>query len=223
MRFAAVAVVVAAVVLVCFLGPASALDLEETPTLERTHEGVPPIAQRVPAEPLIVDVEAKGRATGIHGGDLETLIGRAKDVRLINVWGYARLVGYDEDYALVPDIVREMEVEEGRIFTFHLRVGHRWSDGEPFTTEDFRYYFEDVLSDTELTPTPPPFMLAGGELPTFEAVDETTVRYSWAAPNPLFLPSLAQARPPFIYRPAHYLRAFNPKYGDGDEIAPPRA
>ena len=219
MRFAAVAVVVAAVVLVCFLGPASALDLEETPTLERTHEGLPPIAERVPAEPLVVDVEAKGRATGIHGGDLETLIGRAKDVRLINVWGYARLVGYDEDYALVPDILREMEVEEGRIFTFHLREGHRWSDGEPFTTEDFRYYFEDVLSNTELTPTPPPFMLAGGKLPTFETVDETTVRYSWDAPNPLFLPSLAQARPPFIYRPAHYLRAFNPKYGDGDEIA----
>ena len=29
--------------------------------------------------------------------------------------------------------------EEGRIFTFKLREGHKWSDGEPFTSEAFRY------------------------------------------------------------------------------------
>jgi len=195
------------------------LTLVETPTLSRTHDALPPVAERVPAEPLVVDLAAKGRTEGVHGGDLDTIIGRTRDARLINVWGYARLVGYDEDFTLVPDILHDVEEEEGRVFTLHLREGHRWSDGTPFTAEDFRYYFEDIATNTELTPTPPPFLVAGDSLPTFEVVDETTVRYSWDVPNPRFLPTLAQARPPFIYRPAHYLKQFNPKYGDEAEIA----
>ena len=50
-------------------------------------------------------------------------------------------------------------------------------------------------------------------------IDETTLRLTWDAPNPLFLPALAAARPPFIYRPAHYLKQFHEKYGDPEEIA----
>ena len=105
----------------------------ETPTLAHTHKDLPPVAERVPQEPLILDLEEMGRSIGHHGGDIHTLIGRAKDVRLINVWGYARLVGYDQNLALAPDILKGVDVEEGRIFTFHLRKGHKWSDGHPFT------------------------------------------------------------------------------------------
>lgn len=202
-----------------FAQQAARPELMETPTLSRTHTDLPPVAERVPDEPLVVDLSAKGREDGVHGGDLMTLIGRLKDVRLINVWGYARLVGYDESFELKPDLLRAVDEEEGRIFTLHLRRGHRWSDGEPLTAEDFRYYFEDILTNTELTPTPDPFMLAGAELPAFEVIDDVTVRYTWDAPNPRFLPTLAQARPPFIYRPAHYLKQFNPKSGDAEEIA----
>jgi peptide/nickel transport system substrate-binding protein len=197
---------------------AQEVSLVETPTLSRTHEDLPPISERVPAEPLVVDLSAKGRTEGVHGGDLATIIGRVKDIRLINVWGYARLVGYDEEFNLQPDILRDVEVEDGRIFTLRLREGHKWSDGAPFTAEDFRYYFEDIATNPDLNPTPPPFLLSDEKLPEFEVVDETTVRYAWDAPNPRFLPTLAQARPPFIYRPAHYLKQFNPKYGDPEEI-----
>ncbi|WP_226577932.1 ABC transporter substrate-binding protein [Acuticoccus sediminis] len=206
------------VVLAALPVSAQTVQLVETETLSRTHTGLPPVAERVPEEPYIVDLAAKGRKVGKHGGDLKTMIGRSKDVRLINVWGYARLVGYDEQYQLKPDILRAVDEEEGRVFTLHLRKGHKWSNGEPFTSEDFRYWFEDILTNTELTPTPSPFMLVDGKLPTFEVVDETTVRFAWDKPNPNFLPSLAQARPPFIYRPAHYLKQFNPKYGDPEKI-----
>lgn len=218
MRFAR-AVAAAALVLAGAAAAAAQPALVETPTLSRTHSGLPPVEERVPEVPLVVDLEAKGRTVGTHGGDLDTLIGRAKDIRLINVWGYARLVGYDADFTLQPDILRAVDVVEGRIFTFSLRPGHKWSDGAPFTAEDFRYYFEDTLLQSELTPTPPPFMLVGGKLPKFEVIDDLTVRYTWDEPNPRFLPTLAQARPPFIYRPAHYLKSFNPKYGDADAIA----
>ncbi|MHA7773634.1 ABC transporter substrate-binding protein [Roseibium sp. M-1] len=198
-------------------GPAAALELKETPGLDPS---LPPVAERVPEEPLVVDMEAKGRTTGKHGGTIDTLIGRAKDVRLINVWGYARLVGYNEKLELVPDLLANVEVEDGRIFTLHTRKGHKWSDGKPFTSEDIRYYFEDVVSNEALTPSGlPPFLLSNGKGPKFEVLDETTVRFTWEDPNPLFLPELAKSRPPFIYRPAHYLKQFHEKYGEPDFIA----
>ncbi|SHL66362.1 ABC transporter substrate-binding protein [Roseibium suaedae] len=196
--------------------PALALDLKETPGIDSS---LPPVSERVPAEPLIVDMAARGRTTGTPGGTLDTLIGRAKDVRLINVWGYARLVGYNEKLELVPDILEAFEVEEGRIFTLHTRKGHKWSDGQPFGAEDLRYYFEDVAMNEELNPAGlPPFLMVDGKGPKFEMLDETTVRYTWDKPNPLFLPELAKSSPPFIYRPAHYLKQFHAKFGKPEFI-----
>ncbi|MEP2707234.1 MAG: ABC transporter substrate-binding protein [Roseibium sp.] len=197
-------------------GPLAALELKETPGLDPI---LPSVSERLPSEPLIVDLEAKGRTVGRHGGTLDTLIGRAKDVRLINVWGYARLVGYNGELELVPDILQDVEVEDGRVFTLHTREGHKWSDGHPFGAEDIRYYFEDIVSNEKLTPSGlPPFLLVDGKGPEFEVIDDTTVRFTWEKPNPLFLPELAKSRSPFIYRPAHYLKQFHEKYGDADYI-----
>ncbi|WP_084175124.1 ABC transporter substrate-binding protein [Afifella pfennigii] len=196
--------------------------LMETETLAATHDvaALPPVAERVPEEPLLYDDFPEGGGPGRHGGELRTIVTRTKDVRLANVWGYARLVIFDRDLQLKPDILKAVEVEEGRIFTLRLRRGHKWSDGEPFTAEDFRYYFEDIASNRELTPGGlPRFLLVGGEGPRFEVLDELTVRYSWDAPNPGFLANLARARPPFIYRPAHYLKRWHQRYGDPDFIA----
>ncbi|WMS41658.1 ABC transporter substrate-binding protein [Acuticoccus sp. MNP-M23] len=218
-RTALVALIAMAGVSSAFAQSGDVPQMQEIPTLANTHEGLPPVAERIPLQPLVVDLAAEGRSEGVYGGDLRTMIGRSKDVRLINVWGYARLVGFDKEFMLVPDILEDVEEEDGRVFTFHLREGHKWSDGAPFTAEDFRYYFDEVATNTELSPTPPPFLLSGNMLPDFEVLDEVTVRYTFAEPNPRFLPTLAQASPPFIYRPSHYLKQFNPKYGDEAKIA----
>src|SRR5690606_11538614 len=122
--------------------PASALEMRETPFLaDRVGNDLPPVAERIPAEPLVVDLEASGRKIGKPGGTIETMIGRSRDVRLINVWGYARLVGWNEEFELVPDILESVEVEGDQVFTLHLRKGHKWSDGHPFTAEDFRFFY----------------------------------------------------------------------------------
>lgn len=176
---------------------------------------VSPAAAAPPDEPLVVDLPGKGRETGVRGGTLRMFITRPRDVRYMVVYGYARLVGYDEAYRLQPDILRAVDVEGERIFTFHLRRGHRWSDGAAFTTEDFRYYWEDVATNPDLSPGGiPDFMLVDGAGPAVTVVDPVTIRYEWAAPNPRFLTALAGARDPFIYRPAHYLKAFHAKYTD---------
>ena len=170
---------------------------------------LPPVQKRLPAQPLVVKVENPGK----HGGTLNSLVGRSRDTRLLVVYGYARLVGYDTKLELVPDMLEAFEVKEGRIFTLKLRKGHRWSDGQPFTAEDFRYYWEDVANNKELSPSgPPKDMMVDGEAPKFEVLSETAVRYTWAKPNPQFLPRQAGASPLFIYRPAHYLKKLHKKY-----------
>ncbi|MCB2101466.1 MAG: ABC transporter substrate-binding protein [Rhodobacterales bacterium] len=172
---------------------------------------LPPMAQRLPAEPSVAHLAKPGR----YGGTLRLLMGRSKDTRMMVVYGYARLVGYDTHFDLVPDILADVQVEDGRIFTLKLRKGHKWSDGHPFTSEDFRYFWEDVANDPDLSPTGvPAYLRVNGKPPTFEVIDETTVRYAWEDPNPLFLPLLAGARPTYIYMPAHYLKPFHKKYVD---------
>ncbi len=179
---------------------------------------LPPAGERLPEVPLLVTM-GEGLTEGAYGGTLRTLIGRARDIRLMSVYGYARLMGYTPDLELVPDILLAVDVIDDRVYTLHLRPGHKWSDGAPFTTEDFRYWWEDIANNQELSPAGPPAeLLVDGEAPTVEVIDEVTIRYSWAQPNPAFLDALARARPVFIYAPAHYLRAFHAVYGDAATI-----
>src|SRR5580704_7458964 len=192
--------------------------LQETPFFaDAVKDGkLPPVLQRIPSEPALAELETLGKP----GGDMRMLMASAKDTRLMVVYGYARLVAYTPGLAIVPDMLLAVDVEEGRIFTLHLRPGHKWSDGQPFTSEDFRYWFVDVAGNTELSSGGLPLaLLAGGEPPTFEVIDETTIRYTWSKPNPLFLPALAGPDPMFIYAPAHYLKQFHEKYADPTKLA----
>jgi len=182
---------------------------------------LPPIAKRLPETPLLAKLGA-GQEPGQYGGSLSMLIGRSRDVRMMVVYGYARLVGYDTNFNIVPDILESIEAKGERAFTMKLRKGHRWSDGQPFTTDDFRYFWDDVANNKELSPTGPPSdLLVGGEAPKVEFIDKQTVRYSWTKPNPEFLPRMAGASPLFIFRPAHYLKKFHRKYNPkaGEEKA----
>jgi peptide/nickel transport system substrate-binding protein len=161
-----------------------------------------------PATPLVAD-----NAPGKKGGTLRVLLPKEKDIRLLNVWGYARLVGWTPSLTLKPDIAQSVAVEQDRKFTIKLRKGHLWSDGAPFTAEDFRYFWDDVANNKELTPAGVPVeLLNNGAPPKVSFPDAQTIVYEYASPNPNFLASLAKAREPFIYRPAHYLKKFHAKY-----------
>ena len=203
------------------LQPGYALDLIETPGLVSSvaSGALAPVQQRVPEIPQVVEFRDE-LTPGEHGGELRLLMGKQKDIRQMVVYGYARLVGYNTNLDLVADILQKIDVVEGRQFTLHLRKGHRWSDGHPFTSEDFRYYWEDVANDPELGKDGPPRnLLVDGEAPLVEFLDDYTVRYSWSQANPYFLPALAGPRPLYIYKPAHYLKQFHRRYQSEERIA----
>jgi peptide/nickel transport system substrate-binding protein len=217
--WARIAIAVAAFACTAALSPAAPAQplpaLVETEMLKADVSAgkLPPLGQRLPSTPLISEYDKHILKAGKQGGTLKLLIARARDVRMLYVYGYARLVAYDRDLKIVPDILESIEVEDNKVFTLKLRKGHRWSDGHPFSSEDFRYFWEDVANNKTLSPAGPPSdLLVEGEAPKFELIDATTVRYSWSKPHPDFLPRLAAASPLLIYRPAHYLKPFHEKY-----------
>jgi len=200
----------------------------DTPTLTETpmfaaqvaSGALPPVDKRVPSRPSIVSHFSGNDGPGKPGGDVNMLIANARDTRLMTLYCNARLIVYDDKFRLQPDILDSYEIKEGRIFTLKLRVGHKWSDGEPFTTEDFRYFWEDIANNKELSASGPSVeMLVDGKQPLVEVIDETTIRYSWDKPNPYFIESQARAAPLFLFRPAHYLKKFHGKYTSAEEIA----
>lgn len=204
----------------CLLSPnfASAADRDLEPEFlsdQLRARSLPPLVKRLPTRPRIIGLKEMGRAPGRYGGTIRTIIGSAKDIRFMTIYGYARLVGYDEKLTLQPDILEAFQEENDTVFTFTIREGHRWSDGSLLTVDDFRYWWEDVLLNKDLTPGGGSLDLrVNGKLPRFEVVDNLTVRYSWDAPNPNFLPSLAAPQPLAIHGPSAYLKQFHKKYQD---------
>lgn len=188
----------------------------EAPMLaERVAAGeLPSVDERLPSQPVVVQPL---EAVGEYGGELAgpstnpTCCGwDALEMRL------QKLLTIDTDLTtIIPNIAQAFEISDDQTtYTIHLREGHKWSDGEPFTTEDFRFYFEDVLGNADLSPVPGGPWAVGGELPEFEVIDETTVRYTYAEPYPSLVVALGSEVGNRGFRPAHYFKQFHIDYND---------
>jgi peptide/nickel transport system substrate-binding protein len=208
------------VALVLCVLPAMAGYVEPDSLKDKVAKGeLPPVDQRLPSEPLKVTIEGEGKAVGQYGGTARILIGGQRNISLMTVYGYTRLVRYDDKLQLQPDLLKSFDVQDGRVFTFHLRPGLKWSDGEPVTTEDFRYALEDVQLNEDLSKVISPNLLVDGKPPKFEIVDDQTLRYSWDAPNPDFLPQIAAPQSLSLVMPSKYLKQFHKKYQSEDKLA----
>ena len=194
----------------------------EAPILQAAVDAgsLPAMADRLPRNPRVMNLAAMGRQVGTPGGTLRTIIGGQRDIRLVPIYSYARLVGYDDRLNIVPDILASVEVDGARTYTLQLREGHRWSDGAPFTADDFRYMWDDVINNEAILRGGPPVDLkADGVVATFEVLDPLTVRYSWPTPNPDFLNKLAAPGPLLLALPAHYMRQFHARHQTPEKLA----
>ena len=113
------------------------------------------------------------------------------------VYGYARLVGYDDELHARPGHPRELR-ERGRAASSPstLRPGHKWSDGQPFTAEDFRYLLGGRRQQRSCRRSACRRRCSStASRRRSRSSTRPTVRYTWDEPNPLFLPALAGAAP----------------------------
>lgn len=192
---------------------------------------LPPVQQRVPQEPLVVKpVHGIGRyggtwRRGFTGpGDSENG-NRIVSADKILFWDYTGT-------RIVPCVARAWRAsDDGRQVVIHLRRGHRWSDGHPFTADDFVFWYEDIYLNRDLVPTPHPDFMIGGRSGVVKKLDAHTVAFEFPEPNYLFVDILAGStamgggqalwqhagRVMGAYAPAHYLRQFHPKYVGREE------
>ncbi|UUP16462.1 ABC transporter substrate-binding protein [Nitratireductor thuwali] len=175
---------------------------------------LPPVAERVGDEPEVVEPL---NAIGTYGGDLRIgLRGSSDHNHILRVIGPQGLVRWDPEYTeIVPNVAERFEVEDdGRVFTFYLRDGMKWSDGKPFTADDVLFNINDLVLNEEFAPTPPRYT-SGGEPLQVEKVDDYTVRFTFKEPYGDFLAELASplGQHPVLYA-KHYCSQFHPSFND---------
>jgi peptide/nickel transport system substrate-binding protein len=180
---------------------------------------LPPVADRLPAEPLVIEPVAE---IGTYGGTLDGLA-RANEAGTADMLSvrHVNLVRLSPDLrTIMPNIAKSFSFNEDFTeLTFELREGHRWSNGEPFTSEDVRFWLEDLQGNADLAGDLRPEFIIGGEPIEIDVIDDTTFRFVFAAPAPNFLMTLATAYwQPF--QPDEFLKPFHPDYSaDADDTA----
>lgn len=188
---------------------------------------LPPVEERLPEEPLVIPpVERIGK----YGGTWRRAFTGPADGQNIDRLQHDHVLYYDLDgTTLMPHIAKSWEVKDGgRVFELKLRKGMKWSDGHPFTADDFEFAHNELILNDDLVPVKPPWLRPGGKLGKFKKVDETTIRYEFAEPY-YILPRLygtaavagqsaAGAWQTCVYAPGHYLKQFHPDYASKENL-----
>jgi peptide/nickel transport system substrate-binding protein len=197
------------------LEPAWAVDYKQAPTLdERVKAGkLPPVAERLPEHPY---VETMVDGVGKYGGTLRTtILANGDQYNLTRTIANELLVRWDPEWKkIVPSLAEEYKVsDDATSYTFRLRKGLKWSDGQPFTADDIMFWYEDVFMNNALSPAKNPTFTVAGKPVKVTKIDDLTVEFKFESPYGLFLQQLAygQGHLPVIY-PKHYLKQFHEKY-----------
>ena len=183
---------------------------------------LPPVNQRLPRNPLLIQPVER---PGVYGGTWRMGLKRVKDTGL-----FARTISYDDLVAwdpawthVVPNVAERFAVNaDATEFTFYLREGLRWSDGEPFTAADILFYFEIAPLYEFGVEVLPGWLMPGDEPASIDSPDSYTVTLRFAAPYGLFLQHLAHPSRKLAHVPRHALeklhRDYNPQ-AEADALA----
>ncbi len=116
---------------------------------------------------------------------------------------YSRLVMFDSEATLHPDLAERWEVSpDGRRYTFHLRRGVRWHDGRPFQAADVKWTLESLAHRK----TPSFAAEAVRRIARAETPDEQTVVVHLSEPWAPFLSMMADVGVYILPRPTRGTR-----------------
>src|SRR5262245_40200749 len=133
------AVSILALVMILGATTLSAQTYQESPMLTAMVDAneLPPVDERLPANPAVI---TPFNESGEYGGSLRVGF-TGSNPGWGGLWyiaGWENLVAWSSDFSgVVPNIAESWEVSDDvKQYTFHLREGMKWSDGEPFTADD---------------------------------------------------------------------------------------
>ncbi len=189
---------------------------------------LPPIDERLPMAPGVSNAvvsEYYQPEIGRYGGMMRNIDTGVQycDNFILGVQCPIVLTPGYEAKSIVPNIVESFEANSDlSAYTFKLRPGLKWSDGEPVDTQDILYAWEDVWLNQELQSSGPPAWLRSGNKSSadpakLEILDDFTFRLTFEGPFAGFLLALAIQNwnsYEYILKPRHYLEQFHAKYAD---------
>jgi len=188
----------------------------EAPQLsELVRQGkLPSVDQRIPKNPVVIK---PWEELGQYGGTWRRVWFGLSDSA--GPWKLAAetIVFWSSDGKIVPNIAERWQVsKDAKEYTFYLRKGIKWSDGQPFTADDIMFWYKDIILNKDLTPSPPWWFQSGGKAGEVIKIDDYTVKVRFSEPNGVFL--LQAANVGEMYAPKHYLKQFHPNYVSLDQL-----
>ena len=201
---------------------APAAQFQESPVLaDLVKQGkLPALKDRLPVEPMTINRKGK------YGGTLRMASTSTDffpyDLKPCGANQGTPLRLSADLKGVVPNVWKGYEVSKDfKTVTGFMRKGLKWSDGKPHTADDWVFWYEDVLNNKEITPVPDGAFTRGGAMMKLTKVDDYTIRFEFAGPNPSFpMVNLGHCYAFWDDNalPAHYLKQFhikyNPKAGD---------
>ncbi len=180
---------------------------------------LPPVEERLPKNPYVVP--HAWLQSGKYGGRMRMACSDAWGTAHFmqeSMYGNSPLRWLNDGLDIGPGLIESWASnDDASEWTFNFREGLRWSDGQPWTTADVMYWWEDMVLNEEHPSSPPDETRSGkGTLMTMQTPDEVTLVLRFDAPAPLTAHHLARwvnmgIGPAWMW-PKHYLQQFHPKY-----------
>lgn len=191
-------------------------EAKESPLLSTLIKSgqLPKLEERLPTTPMVVKPLV---SEGQFGGTLRRAQLDAKDAGILQSFASAGLLEWDwEAKKQIPSLAEEFTASDDNTeYTFKLRKGLKWSDGQPFTAADIKFTVQDWLQNETLTPFPPFWFSDGGKTPAVEFADDLTFKVTFTQPFALFAKYMAHpAVANQLIKPAHYLKQFHAAHTD---------
>jgi peptide/nickel transport system substrate-binding protein len=194
---------------------APASKYSEAPALAAlvTDGKLPKVDERLPENPMVIAADE----VGVYGGTLRGgTKGGQDDALFTRTFGFEGLLRWTKGWTgIEPNLAEKVDVNaDATEYTVHLRKGLKWSDGEPFTTEDILFWYE-MLHDPELKVGVPAQWKIAGKEAVLTKVDDYTLKITFAQSYGTFMLELASVNSAGVSAvPAHWAKQFYPKYAD---------
>ena len=205
---------------------ARATETKEADTLKQLvgRGALPPLKERLPENPLVIKPHDR---IGKYGGDWNNaLVGGGSLSMLFRYQAYEPLVRYNPEWtSVIPNVAESFEGDpKSVVYTVRLRKGMKWSDGQPYTTDDVKFWYDTVLTDERIAFLGQDHWKTNGKPAKLEVVDPYTFKVIFPEANGFFPLLVAWANNDQTTRcPKHYLQQFHIDYNPkANELAKQR-
>ena len=134
---------------------------------------------------------ANAPSTLVYGSADYTRINPAMDEHCeINALLFNGLTAHDGENQVVPGLAERWDYDENAYtYTFHLREGVKWHDGQPLTSADVKFTIEAIMDPENGAENAPNYE----DVEEITTPDQQTVVFQLAGPNAAFLEYMTMA------------------------------